>query len=249
MSFTVEKRYKIRLGGNWFIDNQYLVVFNDEPLFDVKRHENGYLGIYLKIYDANGETIATVKRNELYFNKDTNRGKYVEAGTQNSYELKEKDTGKTIYSVKKRSAASPAELDVSITSYLPNGKLLEATPDGINLEGNFMYENVFMSNWAGMGIYENGSFSLGVGGPRRPPQKQEQDYLVVDRVVCQGCGFPAIEFLLRNDGEQGMRVNVPPEEEVPVKVLNEQRDLALICPKCETETPLNKKQMKLFKQF
>ena len=41
-------------------------MYKGQTLFTLKRHENGELGIYFELHDANGTHIASVKRNQIY---------------------------------------------------------------------------------------------------------------------------------------------------------------------------------------
>ncbi len=65
--WTVEDHFKVIIGGNTYIDVPNLVVYKGQTLFTLKRHdENGELGIYFELYDAEGKHVASVKRNQIY---------------------------------------------------------------------------------------------------------------------------------------------------------------------------------------
>ena len=63
----VEKQFKVIIGGNVYVNVPNLVVYNDRTLFSLKRHDdNGQLGIYFELFDAQGGHVASVKRNQIY---------------------------------------------------------------------------------------------------------------------------------------------------------------------------------------
>lgn len=131
--FQIEKHFVVRLGGNFYINVPTLVAFKGEPLFTVRRHdENDYLGIYFEIYDSKGKHIASVKRNEIYYG---DKSAYQIDGSMNRYIFSERESGRVICDIKKREAAHPAELDVSVHLHTSSGFLFDATPDQTNLPG------------------------------------------------------------------------------------------------------------------
>jgi hypothetical protein len=137
--FQVEDRFKLRLGGNTYINCKTLVEYKGESLFTLKRHdENDYLGIYFDIYNANGERIAAVKRNEIYYG---DKEAFEIDGSLNRYVFTEKATGQVICDIRKREDAHPAELDVSVHLYTPSGFLFDATPEQTNLGGMVLRGN------------------------------------------------------------------------------------------------------------
>jgi hypothetical protein len=139
--WEVENNFKVRLGGNTYINVPKLVVYKDQTLFTLKRHdENGYLGIYFEIYDADGNHIASVKRNEIYYG---DKEKYQIDGSMNRYVFSERESGRVICDIRKREDAHPAELDVSVRLYTPSGFLFDATPEQTNLPGSVIRGNIF----------------------------------------------------------------------------------------------------------
>jgi hypothetical protein len=130
--WEVAEHFSVRLGGNTYIDCKNLIVVRGQTLFTLKRHENGYLGIYFDIYDKNGNRVAAVKRNEIYLG---NKQDYTIEGTANRYVVTHRATGRVICDIRKREDAEPAELDISVQLYTPAGFLLDATPEQTNLPG------------------------------------------------------------------------------------------------------------------
>lgn len=130
--WQVAEHYRVRLGGNTFIDCGTLVAYRGEPLFNLRRHDDGYLGIDFDIYNAEGKKIATVKRNEVYYG-GKKKDRYKIDGSANRYILTDTKTGKVICDIRKREAARPDELDVSVHLYTKTGLLFDATPEQTNL--------------------------------------------------------------------------------------------------------------------
>jgi hypothetical protein len=65
--WSIEKQFKVIIGGNVYIDVPDLVVYNEKTLFALRRHDdNGQLGIYFELFDATGSHVASIKRNEIY---------------------------------------------------------------------------------------------------------------------------------------------------------------------------------------
>ena len=132
------------------------MAFKGESLFTLKRHDDTrYLGIYFDIYDAQGQKIAGVKRNEVYFGDKTT---YQIDGTSTRYVFSERSSGKIIYDIKRYEAAHPAELDVSVSLYTPTGFLFEANPDFTNLPGGAaLMGNVFGGTPVGISVADSGT--------------------------------------------------------------------------------------------
>ena len=148
--WEIEDKFKVRIGGNTYIDTPNIIVYKGQSLFALKRHsENGYLGIYFEIYDANGKHVASVKRNEIYFG---DKNAYTIEGSMDRYILTERSSGRVVCDIKRRTAAHPAELDVSAQLYTPNGFLFNATPEKTNLGGIVMSGNTIIGCGAGIVI-------------------------------------------------------------------------------------------------
>jgi hypothetical protein len=144
--WEIAENFKVKLGGNFYINTPVLVAFKGTPLFTLKRHDdNGYLGIYFEIYNAKGEHIASVKRNEIYYGDKT---AYEINGSMTRYIFSEKASGRVICDIKRYQAALPAELDVSVQLYTPSGFLFDATPEGTNLPGLYVVRNCTIENLA-----------------------------------------------------------------------------------------------------
>jgi hypothetical protein len=147
--WQVEDHYHVKIGSNTYIDNKILIAFRGVSLFNLRRHDDGYLGIDFDIYDQAGKRLATVRRNEIYFgDKDA----YQIDGSANRYVLTEKATGRIICDIRRREDAQPAELELSVHLYTPSGFLFDATPEQTNLGGMVMRNCVFEGNNIGIAI-------------------------------------------------------------------------------------------------
>lgn len=148
--WTIEDKFKVKLGGNYYIDTPNLIEYKGEPLFELKRADNtGLLGISFNIYNEAGSKIAAVKEGRIYQgDKDAYS---VEIGADR-YTLTDRGTDRVICDIKKRAMAHPAELDVSVTLYTKDGFLIEATPEQTNLGGIVMRGNTMSGCRVGIGI-------------------------------------------------------------------------------------------------
>jgi|SRR5215831_3503613 len=151
--WEVTEHYRVRLGGNTYIDNGTLVEYKGESLFNLRRHDNGYLGIDFDIYNAEGHKIATVRRNELYLDsKMKDRERFKIDGSANRYTLTDTKNDQVICDIKRREDAQPSELDVAVHLYTKDGFLFDATPEQTNLGGNSIRNSVISNNPVGIGI-------------------------------------------------------------------------------------------------
>ncbi len=145
----IEEKFQVVIGGTTFINTPNLVVYDGTPLFIVKRHDNGYLGIDFDIYDATGKKVATVRRNQIY---EGDKTAYAVKELANRYTLTEKASGRVLCDIKKREDAKPAEIDVSVKLYTPDGFLFDATPEGTNIPGAVIKGMVIKDCGAGIVI-------------------------------------------------------------------------------------------------
>lgn len=155
--WEIENHFKVKIGGNTFIDIGTIVEADGESLFTLKRDENGYLGIYFEIHDKDGNHIASVKRNEIYYG---DKDKYQIDGSLNRYTFFERASGKVLCDIRKREDAHPAELEVSVDLYTPTGFHFTATPEQMNFKGFTMIGSTFMGLHAAIRISGD---SIGVG--------------------------------------------------------------------------------------
>jgi hypothetical protein len=131
------------LGGNTFKNAPDLIVYRGEPIFRLHRHtSSGKLAISFDIYDETGtERMANVVKSKFYPNrkyskfKDFEKPFAIEDKVYN-YTIREKSSGRMVCSIKQREGISPVELEVSVSLYMPDGYLFEATPEKIVTPNN-----------------------------------------------------------------------------------------------------------------
>lgn len=129
-----EDNFRVKIGGNFFIDTPSIVMYKGEDLFIIKRAEsNDQLGISFTIFDENGLKVAEVKNGQIYA-KDKNL--YQEVKTAKEYRLVEIKTNRIICMVKKNPAGSHFELEVSMDMYTKDGYHIIATPEVAQFGGN-----------------------------------------------------------------------------------------------------------------
>jgi len=145
--WLAETEFRIRLGGNTYINVPVLIAYKGDPLFAVTRQEDGQIGIDFQVFNAKGKKVASVRRNNIYFG---DKAFYQLDGDADSVTLKERASGAVLVDIKKRGKATPAELDISVRSYVPSGQLLDLGPDTSNLGGLQMRECVIQN--CGVGI-------------------------------------------------------------------------------------------------
>jgi hypothetical protein len=145
-----EKEFSVKLGGNTYINVPVLIAYKGTALFTISRSEDGQLGIDFEIYGPDRRKIATIKKNNIYLDRGQ-KTEYEFEGTAESIALIEKAGGKRVVEIKKRPTAAE-ELDVSLSTYLPDGQLLTADPDKTSLKGLQMKGNVIQGAKIGIAI-------------------------------------------------------------------------------------------------
>ena len=154
-----EGEFHVRLGGNTYINCHTLIAFNDESLFTLSRQEDGTLGIDFQVFDSSGNKVASIKKNNVYLG---DKEAYETGGGPDDTYLRVKATGRILAHVKKRQESAPAELDVSLSTYLPDGRPLELDQFGTNLGGVHMTGSTI----------SNCSVGIAIGGAPKTPMKE-----------------------------------------------------------------------------
>jgi len=148
MHWKVESNFKVKVGGNIFINTPNLIVYREEPLFKMYRStSDGLLGIDFDIYNNRGDKVATVRKGMIVVGNENDFSIVKEF---DHYTITEKLSGRSICGIKKRGKAGEVELDLSVYMYTKNGFLFDATPTGINVGGNFLSGNIFIGKDAGI---------------------------------------------------------------------------------------------------
>jgi len=163
MPWIVEKQFRVVLGGNTFIDTPNLLEYKGESLFTLERQEEtGFLAVSCRIYDEQGRHLGSVVRNAFHPNEHYEGPKsFAISGKVHDWAVEERPSGRLVCAIKQKEAARPAELHLSVNLYTPDGFLISATPDAINLRGVIMRGNVVVGCRAGIVVMPDGSIRLG----------------------------------------------------------------------------------------
>jgi hypothetical protein len=149
--WSVSQSFKVKLGGNYYIDCGSLIDFHGSPLFTVKRREeDGLLGIDFDIYDAKNKKVATVRRGTVV---DGDKEGYDISYAPHHYTVTEKNSGRIICEIKRAGQSLDAVLEVSVDMFTPSGFRLIAGPTATNIGGAYLSGNTFAK--CGVGISVN----------------------------------------------------------------------------------------------
>ena len=145
-----EDNFKVKIGGNYYINTPNIIVYKGESLFSIVRAERtDLLGINFEIYNQNGKKIASVKQGRIY---EGDKQLYSVIKEQDRYALTEKSTGRLICDIRKRKLTDQSELEVNLSLYTKDGFLINATPNGTNIGTNLMTGCVISNCGAGIVI-------------------------------------------------------------------------------------------------
>jgi hypothetical protein len=143
-----EADFIVKIGGATFANVATILMFGKIPIFRLYRQDDGYLGIDFEIYGSEGERIATIRRNNVYWG-DRERFS-IEGGPDETvlYAKTPNSRIKTpILDIRKRAASAPAELEiVSLITALPDKRILRAGLDYFDLPG-LSLQHVTIQNW------------------------------------------------------------------------------------------------------
>jgi hypothetical protein len=129
--WNVADKFKVRLGGNVYINVKSLITFKGESIFTLKRSDSdGLLGIDFDIFNKDKALVAKVRHGTVVYGDPS---LYEVFKGNHHYKLTEKATGKVVCEIKSRGQAENAELDVSVKLYTKDGFLFEADPDKTNI--------------------------------------------------------------------------------------------------------------------
>ena len=155
--WEIAKNFKVKIGGNYFIDCGCLISYDDECLFTIKRRESdGRIGIDFDVYDESGKKVATIRNSNVV---DGDPKAYEISHEATCKKVVEKSTGRLIVQVDK----DPPDADLAVTArlHMPGtGFLLEATPDSINIGTSRMINCTMRNCRTGIAL---GSSSGGAG--------------------------------------------------------------------------------------
>jgi hypothetical protein len=147
--WNVETKFKVRLGGNTYINTPNLVVYKGTPIFRIRRSDDdGILGIDFDVFDSKGQRVATFAKGVVVQGDEADYK--IETG-HDVYSVTERSSGRVVARVQRRGGQG-AELNVHVHMYLPNGFLLNAGPEATNLGGVTLTGNVFENCGAGIAV-------------------------------------------------------------------------------------------------
>lgn len=145
-----EDNFKVKIGGNFYINTPKIIVYKGDSLFSIVRAERtDLLGINFKIYNQKGEKIASVKQGRIY---EGDKELYTVIIEQDRYALIEKATDRVICDIRKNKLAEQSELEVNLNLYTKDGFLINASPTGTNIGTNLMTGCVISDCGAGIVI-------------------------------------------------------------------------------------------------
>ena len=131
MHWRVEERFKVKIGGNIYINVPNIIVYGEESFFKIYRStSDGLLGIDFDIYEKEGTKVATIRKGMIV---DGNENDYSIVKLFDHYTITERSSGREICDIKKREKAGDVELELSVRMYTKKGFLFEATPSGTNI--------------------------------------------------------------------------------------------------------------------
>ena len=140
LMWKMEDNFKVKIGGNYYINIPNIVSFQGTPLFTLKRRENdSLLGIDFDIFDETGTRVATVRNGNVV---QGNEEDYQIQRLADHYIVTERATKRVICDIRKKlEAEAGVELEVAVKLYTPSGYLFDATPTHTNLPGNNVIGN------------------------------------------------------------------------------------------------------------
>ena len=122
-------------------------------MLGIVRQDDGYIGINFEVFGADGNKLASVKCDQIYTFTRT-KGRFQFDGSPDMFVMIDRISGETLVRIRKRVNIAPDELDVSVRTYLPDGRLMNLGPESSNIPGLF---------WAGCTFRANGRAGVEIG--------------------------------------------------------------------------------------
>ena len=132
--WPIADEFKVRIGGNTYVNTPNVIVAVGESLFRIRRRQkDGILAVDFDIYDSAGKKLAEIRYGHIV----TGSAKNYEIRTeQHRYRVIERNSGRTICDVRQVSKAKGAsELEVSVDLFTKTGFHLVAGPERTNVRG------------------------------------------------------------------------------------------------------------------
>jgi len=144
--WTIETKFKVKIGGNYYIDTPNVIVAAGEPLFRIhRRDEDGLLAVDFDVYDSGRKKVATIRNAHVV---SGNKADYEFKKEHHRYWVIEKSSGRVICDVRQVAAAEDScELEVAVDLFTKSGFHIVADPEQTNI-GGFVMRGCTTSNCA-----------------------------------------------------------------------------------------------------
>jgi hypothetical protein len=122
-------KFKVKIGGNTYINCSDLIVGQRESLFQLKRREeDGLLGVDFDVYAQDGSKVATVRNGNIVQGDSEKYEIHKEGGRR--YWMVERASGRIICDIKKAPGNEDgSELEIAVDLYSKNGAHFAAGPE------------------------------------------------------------------------------------------------------------------------
>ncbi len=126
--WTIEDQFKIKLGGNHYIDVPNLIVARGESLFRVKRREeDGLLAVDFDVYRADGTKVATIRSAHVVSEQHPDYDYHKE---RHRYYVIERSTGRIVCDVRQvTKAEGDCEIEIAVDLFTKSGLHIVASSD------------------------------------------------------------------------------------------------------------------------
>ena len=148
-TWPVTEGFKVRLGGNTFIDVPVPVQYAGWPLLTLARLPDGTLGIDLDLHDTSGEVLARVRSSRL---SGPEAHRFRATRTDERWTLTEATTGAVLCDLRKRADAEGTVVEVALRLRAPDGTLWEASAEEMDLRNLRFKHNVFRRSKVGIAL-------------------------------------------------------------------------------------------------
>lgn len=127
----VPKDFTTRIAGNYYRNTPNLLVWSGTPILSVDRdRRTGELKVKFAIYDAKGRRRALVRNSKI---EDGSADDYAVSMTESNFEVRDKETGRTMCKLQRCRASRDMDLDAFVLTHAPDGFFIHASPVQTNL--------------------------------------------------------------------------------------------------------------------
>jgi hypothetical protein len=132
LMWEIPSSFTVKIGGNYYTDCDPILRIKGEPIFRLKRRDDGLLGIDFDLYDSKGQKVATIRNGHIV---QGDASAYTLKKEKHRYWILDK-TGAVICDVRQVTKAEPGcEIEVSVDLYSKNGFHYKAAPDRTEIGG------------------------------------------------------------------------------------------------------------------